>query len=430
MPTNALSANLATRRPLDAARRPKIYYITMGPPRPARSGYTRRVDSIATALGALGDLRLLVMLYEPDPEAVAATSEAFDATFVAPPPASKWKRAARQMVAAATGRHRWWAAHFDLPSFASARAEATAFAPDLVIVGHPGLAGVDAALGFDASLTILDHPDPASLNFDRLMKSSGGLDRLRFYLDREMLRRVEKDCPNRLAQWAVSEHDRALVSDLTGVDAAVAPNVVEDRFFDEAPPTPPSGPPIFGFLGYYAYPPNAEAALEAIEISNMLAADGVAHRLELVGGGATDAMRAAADGAPQAEIVGFAKELEPIMRRWTMMLAPIRTGTGTKLKIIQSFAMGIPVATTSAGAEGMPLASSPEHAGAALAVVEDEPSALAASCMRLAADPASRNAMRDRARDWAWRNGSETHLRDRLEALIKDALATQDADRA
>ena len=52
-------------------------------------------------------------------------------------------------------------------------------------------------------------------------------------------------------------------------------------------------------------------------------------------------------------MTGFVRELEPYYGQFKMMLAPLRFGAGVKGKITQSLAMGLPVVTTSVGAEGI-----------------------------------------------------------------------------
>lgn len=392
----------------------RVLYVVLNAPRPVSSGYAQRIDAIATALGRVADCRLLALLPRPDARAVAETSARYRATFMTAPARSRARIALDQASATLKGRDRWLGKYMAAPDFAAARAEAQAFDPDIVIAGYTVLVRFTRALGFPLARTIVDHPDPVSLNYRRRAEAATGLRKVQLLLDARSMRAAERECAGALDQWAVSEGDRRVIERLIGAPAFVAPNVVEDGAFAfEAAGVAPGAAPTIGFLGSYGYEPNVEAALEFIDISAALAAEGVAHRGYLLGGGPTEAMRARAKATPHVEITGFVADADPLMSRFTLLLAPLRTGSGTKLKIIQCMAMGIPVVTTTVGAEGIPLAEQ------GLGLVADSREGLMAACRTLLADPDQRRALGERARRWAWENGSQR----RLDAVIGDRLA-------
>jgi succinoglycan biosynthesis protein ExoO len=83
-----------------------------------------------------------------------------------------------------------------------------------------------------------------------------------------------------------------------------------------------------------------------------------------------------------AEPVGFVEDLAPEYARAAVVLAPIRFGSGVKIKLVEGLAHGLPAVATPAGAEGLgPLP--PE----ALKVAEDAPG-FAAALLATLADPA------------------------------------------
>src|SRR2546430_2288102 len=81
-------------------------------------------------------------------------------------------------------------------------------------------------------------------------------------------------------------------------------------------------------------------------------------------------------------------------RPTTATLVPLRVGTGTKNKVLQSLAMARPVVTTTIGNEGMDAGSGQE------AMVADDPAAFAEAVVRLHADPALRRELGRKGRAW------------------------------
>jgi glycosyltransferase involved in cell wall biosynthesis len=54
-------------------------------------------------------------------------------------------------------------------------------------------------------------------------------------------------------------------------------------------------------------------------------------------------------------VTGYVRDVEPFFLNSRVFIAPLRYGAGIKGKILQSMSYGLPVVTTSIGAEGMPL---------------------------------------------------------------------------
>jgi glycosyltransferase involved in cell wall biosynthesis len=59
------------------------------------------------------------------------------------------------------------------------------------------------------------------------------------------------------------------------------------------------------------------------------------------------------DGQNGVEIVGEVPEIRPYYHSHRVLAAPIRAASGTRLKILEAFAAGIPVVSTTVGAEGI-----------------------------------------------------------------------------
>ncbi|MGQ0576682.1 MAG: glycosyltransferase family 4 protein [Pseudonocardia sp.] len=101
----------------------------------------------------------------------------------------------------------------------------------------------------------------------------------------------------------------------------------------------------------------------------------------------------------------------------TALLVPLRTGGGTRLKVLEAFSVGLPVVSTPKGVEGIPV----EHGRHAL--IAEEPREFAAAIERLHTEPElgpqlARHARALVGRDYAW-----TGLADRFAGLVADVAA-------
>ena len=64
-------------------------------------------------------------------------------------------------------------------------------------------------------------------------------------------------------------------------------------------------------------------------------------------------VRTCSANMPRIQIIGRVPDVLPFYHQADIALAPIRTGSGTRLKILEAFAAGVPVVSTSIGYEGL-----------------------------------------------------------------------------
>ncbi|WP_210649284.1 glycosyltransferase family 4 protein [Nocardioides sp. SYSU D00065] len=133
--------------------------------------------------------------------------------------------------------------------------------------------------------------------------------------------------------------------------------------------------------------------------------------LRLVGGGATTGLRervAAARVSGRVELAGFVENLDAEYDAAAVALVPVLQGAGVKFKTVEALCHGVPVVTTTVGAEGID--------GEDLwAAVTDDPSALADALVAVLDDPGAARARADRAQAWA----QHTYGRERFAATIR-----------
>ena len=114
------------------------------------------------------------------------------------------------------------------------------------------------------------------------------------------------------------------------------------------------------FFGSFGYRPNVQAARIILrEIHPRLVRRGRKGRILLVGAGlpALPGMARTLDTPIPVEAPGFVDDLALYIKCADVLLAPITSGSGTRLKILESLACGTPVVTTHLGAEGLDLAA-------------------------------------------------------------------------
>jgi glycosyltransferase involved in cell wall biosynthesis len=66
-----------------------------------------------------------------------------------------------------------------------------------------------------------------------------------------------------------------------------------------------------------------------------------------------DFVRLAEDPNSGVIVTGFVEELDPYFAKSAIMVIPVRAGGGMRVRILEAFARGIPVITTSIGLEGI-----------------------------------------------------------------------------
>ena len=182
----------------------------------------------------------------------------------------------------------------------------------------------------------------------------------------------------------------------------VVDNGVDCDSFRPAPAGLAAAPDVL-FVGSFGHTPNRDAIGWLFsEIWPLVRAERPDARLRVVGAHAPPEI-VAADGRDGIEVVGTVPDTVAYYRDARVLLAPVRAGSGTRLKILEAFACGLPVVTTRLGAEGIE-AQDGEH----LLAAESAQELAAATCRVLADDLLARRlgesgrALAERRYDWRW----------------------------
>ena len=170
------------------------------------------------------------------------------------------------------------------------------------------------------------------------------------YQSRRMAEVERRWCPRIAMNVTCSERDRDRVAELApGARITVVPNGVDTGEF-RPDSTPGAG---IAFVGGTNTFPNRDA-LEffASGVLPHLGASAGPMPITWIGRASPEQRR---DYAAQygIELTGYVEDVRPLLRDAACHIVPLRVGGGTRLKILNSWAMGKPVVSTSIGCEGL-----------------------------------------------------------------------------
>jgi glycosyltransferase involved in cell wall biosynthesis len=169
------------------------------------------------------------------------------------------------------------------------------------------------------------------------------------------------------------------------------------------------------FTGTFAHLPNRDAARRlAEEIMPAVRARFGAARLRMVGSSPPHEVRELI--GPEVEVVADAPTMKPHLEAASVVVAPVRTGGGMRMKVLEAMARQKAVVTTTLGAEGFTgFEADPPF------MVADAPDEFAGSVAALLADDARRYALARRARDFAATHHDPEAWAARLEGVYAEA---------
>jgi polysaccharide biosynthesis protein PslH len=169
-----------------------------------------------------------------------------------------------------------------------------------------------------------------------------------------LVERLERRLAGRLSLNVVMSATDATVlrERANSAPIAIVPNGVDTAYFRPAEEEP-AQPNNLLFLGPTFMFANRDAVgyfLEAIWARTQELSPDV--RLELVGRN-SEADREHFSKYPRVGLVGYVPDVRPYLQRALCSIVPIRVGGGTRIKILESWACGVPVVSTSIGCEGL-----------------------------------------------------------------------------
>ena len=234
--------------------------------------------------------------------------------------------------------------------------------------------------------SVLNHHDVESSKIAlRSANATRSLARWYFAQEAQRLRMAESHwCPQFGVNAVVSrEEGDALLRLAPGSILQVVPNGVDTDYF--TPRRDPGGQTVL-FCGSMDMHPNQEAMDYFVhKIWPLIVGSVPQARLQIVGRKPPRWLLEIGEREPRIEVTGFVDDVRPYFRSAAVCICPILSGGGTRLKILDSLAMGVPVVATRFAASGLDL----EHERHL--VFGDTPQEFAAHTRRLLRDPSLRS---------------------------------------
>ena len=179
---------------------------------------------------------------------------------------------------------------------------------------------------------------------------------VRLYLKREarLLDRMERRAAARAdVLMTVSQQEQDHFHHLGARRVEVVPNGVDVDRYAGLPLAARSGAPVVLYIGTMSWRSNAAAAIYLATSVMPAIRKRIPHaKLRIVGRDPLPEVRELArDG--QVEVTGTVPDVIPHLAEAHALAVPLESGGGTRLKILEAFAAGLPVVSTPVGAEGI-----------------------------------------------------------------------------
>jgi len=194
-------------------------------------------------------------------------------------------------------------------------------------------------------------------------------------------RRYEERSWRRFDACAVtSEREEAIIRDrIPGALTTTVSNGVDLDYF--RPSAMPPNPDSLVFTGLLSYRPNEEAVRFFVRKVFPIIRRARPSAIFTAVGYANPSFMDELAREPSVILTGRVPDIRPYLERAQVVVVPLRSGGGTRLKVVEALAAGKGVASTSLGCEGIAV-----EAGRHL-LIGDSAEALAAATLQLLADP-------------------------------------------
>lgn len=372
------------------AERLRVLFVSPMVPSPPRSGAQARTHGLLTALSKRHDLTAVV-LYDDDeiPYGSEAAMRAYcrAVTFVANPNKSTgWKRRLLQIKSWLSPRS-YQSLLFDVPKLRAVVAHALDNERfDVVFVNFPFLANdvlEQVRTAASNPVLVIDSHDVSYHLAQQIAESGVNFgQRLHARFNWRKLAHEELAAyaaANGVGVCSTADQER-IAEDAPPATTAVIPNAADVDYFRPRDTDPSPDDRTVLYFGLLSTVPNSDGVLYFLnDVWPLICKEKPDTRFVVVGAEPTRALLSQA--SPSVEVVGPVDDLRPYLSAASVVVVPLRLGSGTRLKILETWAMARPVVSTELGAEGLRGVPG-EHL-----LVADSPSDFASAVLSVLNDP-------------------------------------------
>jgi len=402
------------------SQRLKILFLTNRSPYPITDGQSRRTYNILKGLAFRHRVHLL-SLYE-SPKEVEPYSISHLKAFCedvemlpAPPKTVSVGMAVRLLMSVLSPEPYTIWRHYSQEYIERVRACLRATTFDVVHCDALPLAY--AIQGLSAPVRALTDHDVSYVKAERLAQQRTNLAVKYFtFYEAMKLKRLERRIFRHVdIGITVSECDRQVLQTLCPEGRfAVVENGVDTRDF--APNSDQAEPDSLVWVGGFHHYPNYEAVRYLIEeIYPAIKRAKPQAKLYIVGGSVPASLTRLASDDASIMFTGFVDDPVPFIQRAAVCVAPILSGGGTKLKVLEAMAVGKAIVSTSIGVEGIE-GEDREHF-----LVADTPEAFSSSVVSVMNDYALRERLGENARKRSMEKYDWEAICDSISKVYQDA---------
>jgi glycosyltransferase involved in cell wall biosynthesis len=266
------------------------------------------------------------------------------------------------------------------------------------------LLGDHVPRGGRAARVLVHHNVESDLFFQRAASEPNPARRAFMRLEASKMRAFERRMGPRFGAHIVcsSEDADRLKAIMGEASLCVVPNGVDLDYFSPRP-NPRNGLLGVVHVGGLNWPPNLQGASWFVNEVWPAVRRALPNATLTLVGRSGEAPRTGWHGRDGITCLGEVEDVRPYFAEASVSIVPLHVGGGTRLKILNAWAMGTPVVSTTKGCEGLPA----RHGETIL--IGDTAGAFADSVVRLLREPALRDAMRSSARrlveaDYGWKS--------------------------
>ena len=370
----------------------RILFVSAWFPSPPDNGSRIRAYNLMKALSRKHEVFLISLMQEDSRRENAEKLR--DICEVVSLHESRWfsPKGIKSVLGFFSSRPRSAVCTYDRAVYQAVREAIGRLSPDVLVVST---LGVVEYVGKDCGVPMVldEHNCEYAVLRRAADRMPGKLKRLRYALGWKKFARWEaKMCGLFDAVAMVSEEDKRMLLDAApGLpDVRVIPNGVDTGYYDPGLWDPQEMTLLYN--GALTYGANLDAVRYYVDrIYPVLRSRLPGVRL-LVTGRTDGVDLTGISDCPGVELTGYVQDIRDVLKSSAACVVPLREGGGSRLKILEAMAAGVPVVSTSMGAEGIEAVSG-EHL-----LIADTPEAFANAIARVLGDHAFRDSLRSAAR--------------------------------